>query len=599
MTNQAIWPTLIDMIRTFKYMGRRDWLIALVAVSFTILRVFFELKIPELMKRVTELVMTEGNTLEMILGTGGWMLLAALGNLLVMLLVSTLSAYVGASFATRLRILQFDRVSSFSMEEINRFSTASLITRSTNDLTHVQFYTGMLIRIMIPAPITAVWAITKITSQGQMEWSIAMSVAVVILLFLIAIIFTFAMPRFKRIQSLTDNINRIAREHLLGIRVVKAYNAEAYQEAKFEEANEALTHNNLTAHRIMMLQGPGMGLVMNGLSIAIYWIGAILISAAGAQERIYLFSSMVVFMNYAMQIVMSFMRLSMLFAMAPRVAVSANRIREVIETEPVLKDGLLEESPDPEAAAIEFRKVSFRYPDGGECVLRDISFRAEKGETVAFIGATGSGKTTLLNLIPRFYDTTEGEVLIEGVNVKDYKQGALRKKFGYVPQTAFLFSGTIRDNIDYGENEGGPSSAQSLDEAASVAQVKDFIDTLPDHYEAPVARGGTNYSGGQKQRISIARAVHRSPRIYLFDDAFSALDYKTDKALREALKARTAGETSLIVAQRIGTIRDADRILVLDEGRLVGSGTHAELMRTCRVYQEIALSQLSMEELAS
>lgn len=587
------------MIRTFKYMGRRDWLIALVAVSFTILRVFFELKIPELMKRVTELVMTEGNTLEMILGTGGWMLLAALGNLLVMLLVSTLSAYVGASFATRLRILQFDRVSSFSMEEINRFSTASLITRSTNDLTHVQFYTGMLIRIMIPAPITAVWAITKITSQGQMEWSIAMSVAVVILLFLIAIIFTFAMPRFKRIQSLTDNINRIAREHLLGIRVVKAYNAEAYQEAKFEEANEALTHNNLTAHRIMMLQGPGMGLVMNGLSIAIYWIGAILISAAGAQERIYLFSSMVVFMNYAMQIVMSFMRLSMLFAMAPRVAVSANRIREVIETEPVLKDGLLEESPDPEAAAIEFRKVSFRYPDGGECVLRDISFRAEKGETVAFIGATGSGKTTLLNLIPRFYDTTEGEVLIEGVNVKDYKQGALRKKFGYVPQTAFLFSGTIRDNIDYGENEGGPSSAQSLDEAASVAQVKDFIDTLPDHYEAPVARGGTNYSGGQKQRISIARAVHRSPRIYLFDDAFSALDYKTDKALREALKARTAGETSLIVAQRIGTIRDADRILVLDEGRLVGSGTHAELMRTCRVYQEIALSQLSMEELAS
>ncbi len=587
------------MVKLFKYMGRRDWLIALIAATFTVLRVYFELKIPELMKQVTELVMTEGNSLDMILSTGGRMLLTALGNLLVMLLVSVLSAYVGAGFATRLRILQFDRVSSFSMEEINRFSTASLITRSTNDVSQVQFYTGMLIRIMIPAPITAVWAITKITSQGQTEWSVAMSVAVVFLLLMIAIIFTFAMPRFKRIQSLTDNINRIAREHLLGIRVVKAYNAEAYQGAKFEEANEALTRNNLTAHRIMMLQGPGMGLVMNGLSIAIYWIGAILISAAGAQERIFLFSSMVVFMNYAMQIVMSFMRLSMLFAMAPRVTVSANRIREVIETEPVIKDGLLEESPYPDAAAIEFRKVSFRYPDGGECVLKDISFRAEKGETIAFIGSTGSGKTTLLNLIPRFYDVTGGEVLIEGVNVKDYRQEALRRKFGYVPQTAFLFSGTIRDNIDYGESEGGKSSAQSLDEAASVAQVKGFIDTLPDHYEAPVARGGTNYSGGQKQRISIARAVHRRPGIYLFDDAFSALDYRTDKALRKALKARTEGETSVIVAQRIGTIRDADRILVLDEGRLVGSGTHAELMKSCRVYQEIALSQLSMEELAS
>lgn len=580
-------------------MSRRDWIIASIAAIFTVLRVYFELKIPELMKRVTELVLTDGNSMNMILNTGGLMLLAALGNLVVMLLVSTLAAHVGASFANRLRVLQFDRVSSFSMEEINRFSTASLITRSTNDVSQVQFYLAMVIRILIPAPITAVWAISKIVDQGQKEWSIAMSVAVVFLLAFITIIFKFAMPRFRKIQGLTDNINRITREHLLGIRVVKAYNAEGYQAAKFEEANEALTRNNLIAHRVMMLQGPAMGLLMNGLSIAIYWIGAGLIASAGAHDKIILFSSMVVFMNYAMQVVMAFMRMTMLFSMAPRVAVSANRIREVIETEPTIRDGEKTEGAGEGAAAIEFRHVSFRYPDGGECVLRDISFRAEKGETIAFIGATGSGKTTLLNLVPRFYDASEGEVLIDGVNVRDYRQAALRRKFGYVPQTAFLFSGKLSDNIAYGEKAGIEKSRASLDEAASIAQIKDYIDGLPEGYEAPVARGGTNYSGGQKQRISIARAVHRQPEIYLFDDAFSALDYKTDKALRQALQAKMAGATNLIVAQRIGTIRDADKILVLDEGRLVGMGTHQELMETCRVYQEIALSQLSMEELAS
>ena len=587
------------MIKTLKYMRRWDWLIALIAALFTVLRVYFELKIPEFMKRVTELVMTDGNSLDMILKTGGLMLLTAFGNLAVMLLVSTLAAHVAANFASRLRVLQFDRVSSFSMEEINRFSTASLITRSTNDVSQVQLYLAMVIRILIPAPITAVWAITKITGQGQRPWSLAMSVAVVILLVFIVVIFTFAMPRFRRIQSLTDNINRITREHLLGIRVVKAYNAEAYQGAKFEEANEALTHNNLVAHRVMMLQFPAMSLIMNGLSIAIYWIGAVLITSAGASDKILLFSNMVVFMNYAMQIVMSFMRMSMLFSMAPRVAVSANRIREVIETEPTIQDGLQEESSQEMAPAIEFCHVSFRYPDGGECVLKDISFTAEKGETVAFIGATGSGKTTLLNLVPRFFDATHGQVLIDGLDVKDYRQAALRKKFGYVPQTAFLFSGTLEDNIDYGDMNGQETSLETLDEAAQVAQIKDYIDSLPDGYQASVARGGTNYSGGQKQRISIARAVHRKPEIYLFDDAFSALDYRTDRALRQALRERMAGATSLIVAQRIGTIRDADKILVLDEGRLVGMGTHAQLMASCRVYQEIALSQLSMEELAS
>lgn len=587
------------MIKILKYLRRRDWVLTFIAIFFTILRVYFELKIPEYMKQVTELVMTEGATLNSILTTGQGMLLAALGNFLVMIVVVVLSARVGACFATRLRILQFDRVSSFSMEEINRFSTASLITRSTNDVTQVQFYLAMVIRIMIPAPITAVWAITKITAQGAFEWSVAMTVAVVALLIFITIIFKFAMPRFKRLQSLTDNINRITREHLLGIRVVKAYNAEGYQESKFEDANEELTHTNLTAHRIMMIQGPGMGLVMNGLSIAIYWIGAILIDRAGAGEKIALFSSMVIFMNYAMQIVMSFMRLSMLFVMAPRVAVSANRIREVVETEPTVQDGSFDTSDVSGDYAIEFKNVSFRYPDGADDILRDISFKVKAGETIAFIGATGSGKSTLLNLIPRFYDATEGEVLIDGMNVKDYHQKALRQKFGYVPQTAFLFSGTIADNIDYGDTEGIVGSLASLDEAAAVGQIKSYVDTLPEGYEAPVARGGTNFSGGQKQRISIARAIHRKAPIYLFDDAFSALDYNTDRALRHALKEKMKGATSLIVAQRIGTIRDADQILVLDEGRVVGMGTHAELMEHCRVYQEIALSQLSMEELVS
>lgn len=585
------------MVKILKYMRWPEWTVAFVASVLTVVRIYFELRIPEYMKQVTQLVMTEGNTLNMILTTGAWMLLTAFGNLLVMLVVSTLAAYVGASFANSLRIMQFDRVSSFSMEEINRFSTASLITRSTNDVSQIQFYLAMVIRIMIPAPIMAIWAISKIVDQGQRDWSLAMSAAVAVLLFFIYIIFKFAVPRFKRIQGLTDNINRITREHLLGIRVVKAYNAEEYQAAKFEDVNEELTQNNLTAHRIMMLQGPGMGLVMNGLSIAIYWIGAILISAAGQQDKILLFSSMVVFMNYAMQVVMSFMRLSMLFAMAPRVTVSANRVREIIETEPTITDGEKTVSPLFDAPTIEFKNVNFRYPDGGECVLRDISFSAQKGETIAFIGATGSGKTTLLNLVPRFYDATAGEVLIDGINVKEYKQDALRKKFGYVPQTAFLFSGTIEGNINYGDSNGQDEAEKAIAEAATIAQLKDYVDSLPDGFEASVARGGTNYSGGQKQRISIARAIHRKPEIYLFDDAFSALDYKTDKALRQALKQKMADATTLIVAQRIGTIRDADKILVLDEGRLVGIGTHDKLMKECRVYQEIALSQLSMEEL--
>jgi ATP-binding cassette subfamily B protein len=587
------------MIKILKYMRKQDWLLAFVATLFTVTRVFFDLRLPEYMKQITEIVKTEGSSMSAILSAGGWMLLSALGSFVATVVVVVLSARVASCFARRLRILQFDSVTSFSMEEINRFSTASLITRSTNDITQVQMYLAIVIRIMIAAPITAGWAIVKITNQGAPEWSIAMTVAVVVLLIMISVIFAFAMPRFRRIQKLTDNINRIIREHLIGIRVVRAYNAQSYQEAKFENANEELTHNNLTARRIMIILNPGMGIVMNGLSIAIYWIGAILIDAAGAADKIILFSSMIVFMNYAMQIVMSFMRLSMLFAMAPRVAVSANRIQEVIETQPTILDGTLVESPMDTETEIEFRDVSFRYPDGADDILKNISFKAKKGETIAFIGSTGSGKSTLLNLVSRFYDATQGDVLIGGTNVKEYKQEALHLKFGYVPQTAFLFSGNIGDNIAYGDTTCGVDSHDLVNDAASVAQINEFIDSLPDRFESPVARGATNLSGGQKQRISIARAVYRDPDIYLFDDAFSALDYKTDKALRQALNERTKNATTLIVAQRIGTIRDADKILVLDEGRLVGMGTHTELMKTCRVYQEIALSQLSMEELAS
>ena len=484
------------------------------------------------------------------------------------------------------------------MEEISNFSTDSLITRSTNDITQIEMIVAMGLQLIVKAPIMAVMAIVKIQDKGTWQWSALTACAVVLLVSTILVIMLYAVPKFKRIQGLTDNLNRVSRENLTGLRVVRAYNAEAYQEEKFDKANEELTETHLKAQRAMQVMNPMMSLVMNGITLGIYWIGAYLIDAAGALDKLPLFSNMVVFSSYAMQVIMAFTMLTMIFIMLPRAAVSAKRIEEVLGTKPAILDG----SASGETALrgeVEFRHVSFRYPDADEYVLHDISFTAHKGETVAFIGATGSGKSTIVNLVARFYDATEGEVLVDGVNVKDYRLHDLYNKLGYVPQRAVLFSGTVKSNVAFGENGKPPAEDEEIQAAVRTAQSADFVEKLEGGYDGAVAQGGANFSGGQKQRLSIARAICRRPEIYIFDDSFSALDYKTDRILRSALKKETAGVTSLIVAQRIGTIKDADRIVVVDEGRAVGIGTHDELMASCEVYREIALSQLSKEELGA
>ncbi len=585
------------MIKIFKYMKKKEWILILCSLVFIIAQVFLDLKLPDYMAKITQLVQIEGSQMSEILSAGGWMLLCALGSLAASIIVAGFAARVAANLCKDLRALQFDRVESFSMEEINGFSTASLITRSTNDITQVQMIIAMGLQAIIKAPITAVWAVTKIANKGW-QWTTATGVAVLVIVVMISIIIVFAIPKFKKIQGLTDNLNRVTRENLTGLRVVRAYNAEKYQEDKFEFANNALTNTNLFANRVMAIMMPGMTAVMSGLSLAIYWIGAYLINSAGMMDKITLFSNMVVFMSYAVQIVMSFMMLSMVFIMLPRAAVAAKRIIEVIETKPTIMDGGKTSSLKGLSGEVEFRNVSFKYPDASEYVLHDVSFTAHKGETVAFIGSTGSGKSTLINLVPRFYDATEGEVLIDGINVRDYTQKALHNKLGYVPQRAVMFSGTIASNVAYGDNGRDVFTEDNVKQAVMIAQSREFVENMPGQYNGIVAQGGTNLSGGQKQRLSIARAVCRKPEIYIFDDSFSALDYKTDRVLRSALKKETADTTMLIVAQRIGTIKDADKIVVLDEGAVVDIGTHDALMKNCKVYQEIALSQLSKEELA-
>lgn len=585
------------MLKILKYMRRKDWLLVLCSTVFIVAQVFLDLKLPDYMADITQMVETEGSKMSDILSAGGWMLLCALGSLLSSIIVAVFAARVAANFCKRLRELQYDRVGAFSMQEINSFSTASLITRSTNDITQVQMIIAMGLQAFIKAPITAVWAITKIAGKGW-QWTTATAVAVLVLVFMISMIILFAIPKFKKIQGLTDNLNRVTRENLTGIRVVRAYNAESYQENKFEKANTELTNTNLFANRMMAVMMPGMSAIMNGLSLSIYWIGTYLINSAGMTDKILLFSNMVVFMNYAMQVVMSFMMLSMIFIMLPRASVAARRIAEVIETSPTILDGKQTESPKGRKGEVEFRSVGFQYPGAADYVLKNICFTAHQGETVAFIGSTGSGKSTLINLVPRFYDATEGQVLIDGVDVRDYTQQALLNKFGYVPQRAVMFSGTVASNVTYGDSGKAAPTQEDVQEAVEIAQSRGFVEDMPGGYEGTVAQGGTNLSGGQKQRLSIARAVCRKPEIYVFDDSFSALDYKTDRALRSALKKRTERATTLIVAQRIGTIMDADKIIVLDEGKVAGIGTHEELMKNCSVYQEIALSQLSKEELA-
>lgn len=590
------------MIKILKRLKAVEWLQAMASLVFIISQVWLDLKLPEYMSEITILTQTPGSEMSDIWLAGGKMLLCALGSLVAAVIVGFFAARIAASFTQRLRSQLFAKVDSFSMEEINQFSTASLITRSTNDITQVQMLITMGLQMMIKAPIMAVWALTKITGKG-LEWSIATGVAVVILILMIALIMIFVIPKFKKMQTLTDNLNRVTRENLTGLRVVRAYNAESYQEEKFEAANEELTATQLYTNRGMAVMMPMMTTLMSGISLAIYWIGAYLINGAEAVDRLPLFSNMVVFSSYSVQVIMSFMMLVMIFVLWPRASVSAKRINEVLEKVATIIDGHITEGKDGKKGEIEFHKVSFKYPGAADYVLEDISFLAKEGETVAFIGSTGSGKSTLINLIPRFYDTTEGNILMNGINVKEYEQEALHNKIGYVPQKAVMFRGTIDSNVGYGDNGNSTnngkvnSNLEDIKTAIRISQGTDFVEKMEGQYESEIAQGGTNVSGGQKQRLAIARAVYRKPEIYIFDDSFSALDYKTDRILRSALKKETAGVTSLIVAQRIGTIMDADQIIVLEEGRIVGKGTHRELLNSCDVYREIAMSQLSEEEL--
>ena len=584
------------MISIMRHFTKRDWLAVIAAIGLIGLAVWLELKMPDYTAEITLHLNSGAPDMGKLLISGGKMLLCALGSLLVTVAVTVIAGFIASDFSHNVRAKLYDAVESFSMGEINRFSTASLITRSTNDITQVQTLIVFGLLMIIRAPFMAVIAITKIADKSG-EWTFSAGVAVVIVIAVLAVCFIFAHPRFKRIQLLTDNINRITRENLTGLRVVRAYNAEDYQKAKFEKANDEITMNNMTAHRVMSMMFPTIMLVMNGLTLVVYWIAAYLINDAGdPTAKATLYAEMIVFSQYAINVIMAFMMLNMIFIMAPRAMVAASRINEVINTKPSVTDGKGVEHTD-KVGEIEFRNVGFRYPDAAEGVLENISFTAKQGETIAIIGSTGCGKSTLINLIPRFYDCTEGEVLVDGVNVKDYTLEQLHNKIGYVPQRAVLFSGDINTNVAYGSNGREEYTQDDVVRAVTIAQAADICERYAEGYEHPVAQGGSNLSGGQKQRICIARAVCRDPEILIFDDSFSALDYKTDRDLREALKKETAGTTKIIVAQRIGTIRDADKIIVLDEGKIVGMGKHKDLLKTCEIYHEIGLSQLGEEEL--
>ena len=587
------------MFRVLKLLKVREWVFALLAVGLVVLQVWLDLTMPDYMATITQLAVT-GSSANMgeLWKNGAFMLACALGSALSAVAVGFFVARIAAAVSFRLRAQVFDKVESFSMEEISRFSTASLITRTTNDIMQVQMVMSMGLQMVIKAPILAVWAVCKILTR-QWEWSVVTAAAVVLMLALMLFILVAVFPKFRKVQKLTDNLNSVTRENLTGVRVVRAYNAEKYQENKFAKANGELTKTQLFTSRAMAIMAPVMTMVMSGMSLAIYWIGAYLIDAlpTGA-ERSELFGQMMAFSGYGMQVVMAFMMLAMIFIILPRAMVSVRRINEVLDTPASVSDGTLSAAPEGSpVGTVEFRNVSFKYPDAEEYVLKNLSFRAEKGQTVAFIGSTGSGKSTAVNLVPRFYDATDGEVLVDGVNVKDYTLRALHDKIGYVPQRAVMFSGTVESNVAFGEKDGAEYTPDDVKEAVRVAQGKEFVEEKEDGYFAHVAQGGTNFSGGQKQRLAIARAVCRDPEIFIFDDSFSALDYKTDRELRTALKEEAGGATSLIVAQRIGTIRDADLIIVLEEGEVVGQGTHEELMENCEVYREIAYSQLSEEEL--
>lgn len=582
------------MLKLLKELNKKDWFFAFISFILIIVQVWLELKMPDYMSEITKLVQTKGVLMSDILTQGGYMLLCAFGSLVSAIIVGYLISNVAASFSMRTRKSLFEKVENLSMEEVKNFQASSLITRTTNDITQIQMFIAMGLQLLIKSPITAVWAVTKILGKN-LTWSMITAIAVVILLVTILVLMIIVMPRFKIVQNLIDKINGVTRENLTGIRVVRAFNAEKYQEDKFEKVNNDLTKNQLFNQKAFSVMQPVMYLVMYFLTLSIYFIGAGLIESANMADKISLFGDMVVFSSYAMQVIMSFLMLAMIFMMLPRANVSAKRVNEVLDTVISVKDG--KGAKAKEVGTVEFKNVSFKYPDAEEYLLEDISFKAKKGETIAFIGSTGSGKSTLINLIPRFYDATKGEVLVDGVNVKEYKLKDLYNKLGYIPQRAVMFNGTVSSNIAYGENGKGEITKEKIKDAVKVSQAEEFVSKMENTYDAHIAQGGTNVSGGQKQRLSIARAIARDPEIYIFDDSFSALDYKTDSVLRKELKKYTKDATILIVAQRIGTIMNADKIIVLDNGKCAGIGTHKELLKTCDVYKEIALSQLSKEEL--
>ena len=622
------------MFRIMKYLSKAEIGQMLIALVTIVGQVYFDLKLPDYMSDITTLVETPGSDMKDIWIAGGKMLLISLGSVACAIITGYIAARVAASFTQRLRSLEFRKVESFGPAEMSKFSTASLITRSTNDITQIQMFITMGLQLIVKSPIMAVWAVCKIAGEG-FEWTVATAIAVVILLVAVVILMALVMPKFKAMQRLTDNINLVARENLTGLRVVRAYNAEDYQESKFTKANKDLTDTQLFTNRTMAIMMPLMNTVMNGLMLAVYWIGAYLIEAAELTDKLTVFSNMVVFSSYSVQVIMSFLLMSMVFVLWPRADVSAQRVMEVLNTEPIVKNGTkraADIAKTGQTGTVEFKNVSFTYPDSREAMLQGINFKAEKGQTVAFIGSTGSGKSSLINLVPRFYDVSAGQVLVDGVDVRDYDMVALRDKIGYVPQRSVLFKGTVAGNISYGDKPGENDAVELADTstpagrkrealqlaadaandgkltdeqmsrvkaAADVAQASEFVNRMDGGFDSPIAQGGSNVSGGQKQRLSIARAVYRHPEILIFDDSFSALDFKTDRAVRDALAEEAKDSTKLIVAQRIGTIMNADRIVVLDEGKVVGQGTHKELLENCEVYRQIAESQLSESELTA
>lgn len=582
------------MLKLFKSFSKKDILFIVISVSLVVLQVFLELRMPEYMSEITRLVQTEGSKFNDIMTQGMYMLLCAFLSLVSAIVVGYFASHVSSSFSMNLRKKIFDKVQSFSTAEIKKFSTSSLITRTTNDVTQIEMLIGMGLQVLIKAPIMAVWAISKILDKS-VEWSFLTGASVLLLLVTVGILMVIVIPRFGIIQKLIDKLNGVTRENVTGIRVVRAFNAEKHQSERFESVNDELTSTHMFNQKCMAILMPTMNIVMHGLTLGIYIIGSILIENSIMSGKLLLFSNMVVFTSYGIQVIMSFLMLALIFMIYPRANVSAKRINEVLNENTSILDGEYKEDTELKGT-VEFKNVSFKYPDGDEYLLKNISFTANKGETVAFIGSTGSGKSTLINLVPRFYDATDGEILVDGVNIKDYDLKKLHNKIGYVPQKAFMFTGTVSDNVSYGDC-GKEITKQNIKDAIRVSQAEEFVLKMENGYDSHIARGGTNVSGGQKQRLSIARSIARNPEIYIFDDTFSALDYKTDVTLRRELKNYTKDATSLIVAQRIGTIINADKIIVLDKGECVGIGTHKELLNSCEVYKEIALSQLSKEEL--